>query len=77
MSGDAVKSFFKRRMRIPPGRAWIPADELDFITGALLFGWPWLPLSPRDVVALLGFTFVAHIATNHVAFHFGIRDAKW
>jgi CDP-2,3-bis-(O-geranylgeranyl)-sn-glycerol synthase len=77
MSGDAVKSFFKRRVGIAPGRPWIPADELDFVIGALLLAWPWLHLQPIEVALILGFTFVAHIATNHVAFHLGIRDAKW
>jgi len=31
MSGDVVKSFFKRRVGIAPGRPWLPADQLDFI----------------------------------------------
>ena len=77
MLGDAVKSFFKRRAGIAPGRPWIPADQLDFITGALLFGWPWLWPQPIDVALILAVTFVAHIATNHVAFRLRIRDATW
>jgi CDP-2,3-bis-(O-geranylgeranyl)-sn-glycerol synthase len=77
MFGDAVKSFFKRRVGIAPGHPWIPADELDFIMGALLLGWPWLQLQPVEVALILGFTFAAHIATNHAAFRLGIRDAKW
>jgi CDP-2,3-bis-(O-geranylgeranyl)-sn-glycerol synthase len=77
MFGDAVKSFFKRRIGIAPGHSWIPADELDFIVGAMVFGWPWLRLQPIEVALILGFTFVGHIATNHVAFRFGIRDAQW
>lgn len=77
MFGDAVKSFFKRRLGIAPGLPWIPFDELDFIVGAIVFGWPWLRLQPIEVALILGFTFVAHIATNHVAFRFGIRDTKW
>jgi CDP-2,3-bis-(O-geranylgeranyl)-sn-glycerol synthase len=76
MFGDAVKSFFKRRVGIALGRPWIPADELDFIVGAMLLGWPWLRLQPIEVALVLAFTLVAHIATNHVAFRLGIRDAK-
>ena len=45
--------------------------------GALLFGWPWLQLQPIHVALILAFTFVAHIATNHVAFRLRIRYAKW
>lgn len=77
MSGDAVKSFVKRRVGIAPGRRWIPADQLDFVLGALLLAWPWLRLQPAEIAAILGFTFVAHIGVNHVAFRLGIRDAKW
>jgi CDP-2,3-bis-(O-geranylgeranyl)-sn-glycerol synthase len=35
MGGDAAKSFFKRRIGTAPGKPWIPADQLDFIIGAL------------------------------------------
>ena len=77
MSGDAVKSFFKRRVGIAPGRSWIPADQLDFIVGALLLAWPWLALRPLDVALILAFTFVADIAVNHIAFRLGIRDTEW
>jgi CDP-2,3-bis-(O-geranylgeranyl)-sn-glycerol synthase len=77
MFGDAVKSLFKRQVGIAPGRPWIPADDLDFIVGAMAFGWPWLRFQPMEVALILGFTFVGHIATNHVAFRIGIRDAKW
>jgi CDP-2,3-bis-(O-geranylgeranyl)-sn-glycerol synthase len=77
MVGDTLKSFFKRQIGIAPGHPWIPADELDFIVGAMVFGWPWLRLRPIEVVLILGFTLVAHIVTNHVAFRIGIRDAKW
>ena len=32
--GDAVKSFFKRRIGVRPGRAWPPLDQIDYILGA-------------------------------------------
>src|ERR1051326_1215664 len=35
--GDAVKSFFKRRLGISPGRPWFPFDQLDFLIAAYLF----------------------------------------
>ncbi len=61
MTGDAVKSFFKRRAGVPPGGRWIPADEIDFIIGAMLLGSPWLNLTVVDVVLVLGFSFMAHV----------------
>ena len=77
MGGDAAKSFLKRRLGIPPGRAWIPADQLDFVVGALLLSWPWLRLAPTDIALILIFTIAAHIGVNHIAFALGIRDSKW
>jgi CDP-2,3-bis-(O-geranylgeranyl)-sn-glycerol synthase len=35
--GDAVKSFFKRRVDIAPGASWPVFDQLDFFAGAYLF----------------------------------------
>jgi CDP-2,3-bis-(O-geranylgeranyl)-sn-glycerol synthase len=77
MTGDAVKSFLKRRVGIAPGGRWIPADQIDFIVGALLVGSRWLRLGVLDVVLVLVFTIVAHITVNHLAFALGIRDTKW
>lgn len=34
--GDLIKSFFKRRLNIKPGKPWIPFDEIDWIVGALI-----------------------------------------
>ena len=34
--GDAVKSFFKRQLKIPPGKAWPVFDQIDYILGAYL-----------------------------------------
>jgi CDP-2,3-bis-(O-geranylgeranyl)-sn-glycerol synthase len=45
MVGDSAKSFFKRRMKIPPGQAWVPADQLDFVAGGLLVLSCWVRLS--------------------------------
>lgn len=35
--GDATKSFFKRRIGVQPGKAWIPFDQVDYIFGGILF----------------------------------------
>ena len=34
--GDAAKSFFKRQNNIPPGQAWFPFDQVDYVTGSIL-----------------------------------------
>lgn len=36
LGGDAIKSFFKRRFNIAPGKSWVPFDQLDYVIGTLL-----------------------------------------
>lgn len=33
--GDLIKSFFKRRVGIAPGKPWLPFDQIDYIIGGL------------------------------------------
>ncbi|MBW2969583.1 CDP-archaeol synthase [Candidatus Woesearchaeota archaeon] len=75
--GDAVKSFFKRRVDIKPGRSWIPFDQIDFTVGALLFGsfvfFPgWFYAVLVVVVSAVG-----HILVNHLGFYLNIQKNKW
>ncbi len=37
--GDALKSFFKRRLNIERGGKWPLADQLDFVAGSWLFAF--------------------------------------
>ena len=49
LTGDAIKSFFKRRWAIQPGSIWMPWDQIDFVIGAYLVTI-WLKMvSPLDV----------------------------
>ena len=77
MGGDCVKSFFKRRLQIAPGRAWIPFDQLDFVVGALILVAPRSALGLCDMALILGLSFGGHIAVNHAGYWLGIRDVKW
>lgn len=77
MAGDTIKSYFKRRRGIAPGARWVPADQLDFVAGALLLSGPGLALSTVDLLAIIAITFVGHIAVNHLAFALHIRDTPW
>lgn len=77
LGGDALKSFFKRRRGIAPGRRWIPADQLDFVLGALIVAVPWARLAAADIALIVGLSFAGHIAVNHAAYLAGIRDTRW
>jgi CDP-2,3-bis-(O-geranylgeranyl)-sn-glycerol synthase len=79
MAGDCFKSFVKRRLGKPPGTRWVPADQLDFAAGGLLAlaltGWVTLRWS--DVGLVLGFTLLAALAVNRVAFALRLKDTPW
>jgi CDP-2,3-bis-(O-geranylgeranyl)-sn-glycerol synthase len=77
MAGDSLKSFVKRLKGIPPGRPWIPMDQLDFIVGSLLLISPFVALSWLDIATVLAVSFVGDIAVNHVSYALGIRATKW
>ncbi len=77
LGGDLVKSFFKRARGIAPGQPWIPADQLDFVIGALVFIWPWARLGWLDAMTVLVVSFFGDIFVNHLSYRLGIRDTKW
>jgi CDP-2,3-bis-(O-geranylgeranyl)-sn-glycerol synthase len=77
LMGDAVKSFFKRRVGVKPGSPWIPFDQIDYTVGALALGsfvfFPgWI-----NAVLIVFISAFGHIATNHIGYWLGVRDVKW
>ena len=77
LTGDLVKSFFKRRLDFEPGAKFVPFDQTDFVVGALLFIMPVFDLTLKIFVVSLVLSFMLHIITNHLAFYFRIRNEKW
>lgn len=77
LTGDLVKSFFKRMLNINPGERFVPFDQTDFVFGALLFVVPVFRLTFSIFATSLLLSFVLHIAVNHIAFYLKIRNEKW
>lgn len=77
MGGDALKSLLKRRCGIPPGKPWVPADQLDFVVGGLVVLSFFVTLQPLAVAFILVVSFFGDIGVNHLSFRMGIRDTKW
>lgn len=75
MGGDAAKSFFKRRVHVPPGKPWVPFDQLDFVIGVVVLLTPWVNLRVMDIFSILAITFVGDVTANQLAFRWGIKDA--
>ena len=76
MAGDSAKSFFKRRIGIPPGHPWIPADQLDYVVGALALVWTRARLSALDVLLIAALSFAGHFLVTRVGYRLGVRDTK-
>ena len=73
--GDAVKSFFKRRVAIPPGASWPVFDQLDFFFGsyALLALVHAAPLIPA--LACLPVVLVGSVAVTTIGWALGWKEA--
>jgi CDP-2,3-bis-(O-geranylgeranyl)-sn-glycerol synthase len=60
LAGDSIKSFFKRQMNIPPGKSWVPFDQIDYILGGLLFTSLYIRLSFYQYLLLFFLWFLLH-----------------
>jgi CDP-2,3-bis-(O-geranylgeranyl)-sn-glycerol synthase len=75
LAGDLVKSFAKRQLAIAPGRSWFPFDQLDYIAGALIAGWPFLRFPPIAIAAIAVTFFVLHLVVSAAGYAMGVKSA--
>jgi CDP-2,3-bis-(O-geranylgeranyl)-sn-glycerol synthase len=77
VSGDLLGAFVKRRFRIEPGKAFPVLDQLDFVLGGLLFGYPLFPLGLFSTLLVVVVTPPIHLATNYGAYRLGMKKTRW
>ena len=77
LTGDLVKSFFKRRLGIKPGEKFVPFDQMDFVVGALILIMPIFVVTLKIFIVSLILSFALHIIVNHLAFYLEVRNEKW
>lgn len=75
--GDLVKSFFKRRLKIPSGSMWIPFDQIDWIFGALIFLSFYFSFHWSVWVASLLFYGFLHPIVNLLGYWLRIKKTKF
>ena len=68
LTGDLIKSFIKRRLNIPPGHAWFPFDQLDWLLGVILFTYPFISLAGGSVAQIVLVGFILHLIANVVGY---------
>lgn len=71
--GDAVESFFKRRVGVKPGERWFPFDQIDYIIGGLLFASLFVSLTFGDVARIFVIFFGLHLAFSYLGYLIGFK----
>lgn len=75
LAGDALESFFKRRMSIKSGQSWFPFDQIDYIVGAAVLSALAVPLPAIlyawAVVVWLGM----HIVFTYIGYVLRLKDS--
>ncbi len=77
IAGDAVESFFKRRMNIKPGKPWRPFDQIDFTIGALaLTSIAYFPGWLNSVIIVI-ISAAGHVFFSHLGYYLKLKKDKW
>lgn len=83
LTGDAMESFVKRRTGRDRGEKWFPWDQLDFIIGALLFGFLTRPatffalFTPERLLVIVLLTPALHLLVNLIGYKLGLKKEPW
>jgi CDP-2,3-bis-(O-geranylgeranyl)-sn-glycerol synthase len=76
LSGDALKSFFKRRLNIPSGKPWIPFDQIDWFLGALLLTGFYVHFSLKEIIISIIISILLHPLINLISYSLGLQKNK-
>ena len=79
MTGDAMGSFMKRRMKLPSGKPFF-LDSILFLAVALAFALPataLTPYAPEALAFLIILTIILHPLSNWVANRLGMKRVPW
>ncbi len=71
--GDSLKSFFKRRVNVPPGKSWFPFDQIDYVIGGMVFTSFYITLSFYEYLLLFLVWFIIHPINTFLGFILKLR----
>lgn len=66
--GDAIESFFKRQIGVPPGKHWFPFDQLDYIIGGCLASLLVVRLAALDYLTIIIVWFGIHLLSSYIGY---------
>jgi len=79
LTGDATKSFIKRRLSIPSGKSWVPYDQIDWILGVIFLNTFYISSDINLVllsILLLITGFFGHIAFKYIGYILKLNKEK-
>lgn len=71
--GDAVKSFFKRRVGVKSGKSWFPWDQIDWIIGLTIVSFGilnWI-----EVIVLLVAGLLLHLLVKAIGYWMKVNES--
>lgn len=77
LTGDIVKSFFKRKFGKKSGEPWIFFDQVDYVIGGLLFGSFMVVPVMELIVTLLIISPLFALGANIIAYKLKIKKVWW
>lgn len=77
ITGDLIKSFFKRKCNRKSGSPWFPFDQIDFIVGAFIFVFLFYPVDWKVIFVVVLITPLLHFLTNVVGYWCGFKKVWW
>jgi len=77
LSGDLIKSVFKRLLNRPPHTPWIPFDEIDHSLASMLIAKILFPIPWSVFIFIVCIFLVLHLITNVVGYLLKIKEVPY
>ena len=75
--GDSVKSFFKRRLNVEPGKPFFPWDQLDAPLGGIIFVSFVYQLSFSLIIGVIVVSLILHLLIRTIGYYTGLNKERW
>jgi len=72
--GDAVGSFIKRQLHIPPGSSFPVVDQIDYIVGALFFAVIFFPITTAHILTAFMLLGPGSFVTSIIGKQLGLKN---
>ncbi|MBT3407754.1 CDP-archaeol synthase [Candidatus Woesearchaeota archaeon] len=75
--GDAIESFFKRRLNIKPGKPLHFFDQTDWVIGLLVLTYSFTNLTINHIILILIIIPIFHYLFNYFSYLIGLQKNKF